>query len=449
MLMAACSSATYLCIFRFAPYVYQYDLSDVAFLSAEFAEELSRYDREKSPVWIEAGAAILSKQYDDEYRLHVFTSRGEELTLPDLDGLTGKNVDDYASCVRTEAVPVALADQTEPYMLMIVQNADKRGQIVEALYRAIPAVSAVIFLTSSIVSLICAKYMTAPIRKMSGIAKQMADMDFSGALDTGRVDEIGVLSDSLNRLSRKLQAALSELRSANRRLQSDVDREKQLERQRLAFFSAASHELKTPITIIKGQLQGMLYQVGRYRDRETYLAQSLEVADTLEKMVREILTVSRLEAPGLDCRKATVDLSALIEERLASHAELFLQRGLTVEKRICPGLCVQGAPPSLRKAVDNLLGNAALYSGAGNCICVHLARESGKICFTIENTGAQIPEEDIPRLFEAFYRVDHSRSRQTGGTGLGLYIVKTILDLHGAEIQIANSSRGVRASIRF
>ena len=103
----------------------------------------------------------------------------------------------------------------------------------------------------------------------------------------------------------------------------------------------------------------------------------------------------------------------------------------------------------LQKVLDNLLGNVATYSGIGNYIFVKLWNELGKIKLTIENTGVHIPNEDIPKLFEAFYRVEQSRNRQTGGTGLGLYIVKTILELHGAEIEIANSAQGVIVSVQF
>ncbi len=126
--------------------------------------------------------------------------------------------------------------------------------------------------------------MTAPIKKVSKLSKQMADTDFSGFCSAGRTDETSVLSDSLNTLSQKLETALSELQEANQKLQADIDMERRLEKQRVEFFAAASHELKTPITIIKGQLQGMLYQVGHYKDWETYLAQSLEITDTLSSV---------------------------------------------------------------------------------------------------------------------------------------------------------------------
>ena len=102
-----------------------------------------------------------------------------------------------------------------------------------------------------------------------------------------------------------------------------------------------------------------------------------------------------------------------------------------------------------QKALDNLLGNAAAYSGAGNQILIKLWKETETTTLTIENTGAYIPDEAISKLFEPFYRVDQSRNRQTGGTGLGLYIVKTILDLHGAKIEITNTIQGVIVSVQF
>lgn len=126
-----------------------------------------------------------------------------------------------------------------------------------------------------------------------------------------------------------------------------------------------------------------------------------------------------------------------------------MQRELTVERFISPDVSVSGDIRLLQKVLDNLLGNAAAYSPAGNRIVVKLWQNGNKVKLTIENTGVHIPDEDIPKLFEAFYRVDQSRNRKTGGTGLGLYIVKTILDLHGATIEIANTAQGVMVSVQF
>ena len=392
---------------------------------------------------------MLADRFDGEFIIRIFNSSGEEVTLPHLDTITGRKVEDFKSGDLSKPYAVSLLDGGEEYSLLIAKNAGKESQVVEALQKSLPILGIVVLVVSVIAAFFYSWYMTAPIKKVSRLSKQMADMDFSGLCSTTRTDEIGVLSISLNTLSQKLGTALSDLQEANQKLQADIDMERQLERQRVEFFSAASHELKTPITIIKGQLQGMLYQVGRYKDRETYLAQSLEVTDNLEKMVQELLTISRLDTPGYAFNPSPIHFDKLIQDRLIANEDLFMQRELTVEKDISPEVCISGDLQLLQKVVDNLLGNAAAYSPAGERIMVNVWQADEKAHLTIENTGVHIPDEDIPKLFEAFYRVDQSRNRQTGGTGLGLYIVKTILDLHGAAIKIENTAQGVKVSVQF
>lgn len=449
LLMVSCCAVTYSCIARFAPYIYSHELSEVEELADMVSVELSCATFEEAKYYISIYCDILSSDYDDEFVFHLFQSSGEEVALRDFDSFTGKGITDYRNIEPAKEYRVRFVDSAEEYVLLLMGNTDKESQVVEALQKSLPILSMIILGISMIAALFYTWYMTKPIKKVSRLSKQMADMDFSGLCPVNRTDEIGVLSHSLNDLSKKLAAALSELREANQKLQADIDKERQLEKRRIEFFSAASHELKTPITIIKGQLQGMLYQVGRYKDRETYLAQSLEVTDTLEKMVQELLTVSRLDAPNYTCSKCSLNLSNLINDRLAAYEDLFMLKNLTVEKSISPEVYISGDMLLLQKALDNLFGNAAAYSGAGNQIIVKLWKKAEKVNLTIENTGAHIPCEDIPKLFEAFYRVDPSRNRQTGGTGLGLYIVKTILDLHGAEIGIANTAQGVIVFVGF
>lgn len=440
---------TCLCIVRFAPYIYSHELSEAEEIADILSIELSYVQFEEAQYLIPAFNDILSSEYDDEFVFHIFQSSGEELALPYLDTFTGKDITDYQNTETTREYSISFADGTNVYTLLLTKNTDKESQVIEALQKSLPILSVIIFAVSVIAAFFYTWYLTKPIIKISQLSKQMSTMDFGGLCPTNRTDEIGVLSHSLNDLSEKLVAALSELQTANQKLQADIDMERQLERQRVEFFSAASHELKTPITIIKGQLQGMLYQVGRYKDREAYLAQSLEVTNTLEKMVQELLTISRLDTPGYSCKKSDIDFSKLVNERLTAYEDLFMQRELTATKSIIPELYISGDIQLLQKVLDNLLGNAATYSGAGNYISVKLWKEFEKVNLTIENTGVHIPDEDIPKLFEAFYRVDHSRNRQTGGTGLGLYIVKTILELHGAEIKIVNSIQGVIVIVQF
>ena len=449
MLMVACCSVTYLCIAHFAPYIYSHDLAEVEELADMLSEELSHIPKEEVQYFIQGYNDILTRQYDNEFAFHLFQNSGKEIALPDINKFTGNKIDDYKSTDTTGEYEISFADSTETYILLLAKNTNKESQVVLALQKTLPILSVTILLVSVIAAFFYTWYMTKPIKKISKLSKQMADMDFSGLCPTNRTDEIGVLSHSLNDLSKKLAAALSELQEANQKLQADIDMERRLEKQRVEFFAAASHELKTPITIIKGQLQGMLYQVGRYKDRETYLAQSLEITDTLGKMVQELLTISRLDTPGYTCKKSNLNLSNLIIDRVTAFEDLFMQKDLTVEQSISPEIYISGDMLLLQKALDNLLGNAAAYSGAGNQIIVRLWKEKEKVNLTIENTGAHIPDEAISRLFEPFYRVDQSRNRQTGGTGLGLYIVKTILDLHGAKIEIANTVQGVIVDLQF
>ena len=449
ILMVACCSVTYLCISHFAPYIYSHDLAEVEELADMLSEELSHIPKEEVQYFIQGYNDILTRQYDNEFAFHLFQNSGKEIALPDINKFTGNKIDDYKSTDTTGEYEISFVDSTETYILLLAKNTNKESQVVLALQKTLPILSVTILLVSVIAAFFYTWYMTKPIKKISKLSKQMADMNFSGLCPTNRTDEIGVLSYSLNDLSKKLAAALSDLQEANQKLQADIDMERRLEKQRVEFFAAASHELKTPITIIKGQLQGMLYQVGRYKDRETYLAQSLEITDTLGKMVQELLTISRLDTPGYTCKKSNLNLSNLINDRLTAFEDLFMQKDLTVEQSISPEVYILGDMQLLQKALDNLLGNAAAYSEAGNQIIVKLWEENEKVNLTIENTGAHIPDEAISKLFEPFYRIDQSRNRQTGGTGLGLYIVKTILNLHEAKIEVTNTLQGVIVSTQF
>ena len=449
VLLATCCGITFLCIAHFAPYVYTHKLEDTDGFLTELQFALSDLPQDEIPHYMQNWNEALAEYTENEFVCHIFQSTGEELALSDLKTSTGKRIEDYENQERAINFEIYLNDETEQYTLLISPNTDKESQVVEALQKSLPILSIIVVSISIIAAFFYTWYMTKPIKEVSAISKKMANMDFSCLCPASRTDEIGVLSGSLNELSQKLSATLSELQEANQKLQADIDMERRLERQRVEFFSAASHELKTPITIIKGQLQGMLYQVGRYKDRETYLAQSLEVTGTLEKMVQELLTISRIETPGYICNKSDFDFSKLINDRLSAYEDLFMQKELIVEKSISLAIYVLGDIQLLQKVLDNLLGNAAAYSEAENRIFVKLWKGTQRINLTIENTGAHIPEEAIPKLFEAFYRVDQSRNRQTGGSGLGLYIVKTILDLHGAEIEIVNTDQGVIVSVEF
>lgn len=353
---------------------------------------------------------------------------------------------DYASRSITIGCGVTFPDMPGEYQVLVVGSVREANQAAAALGRVWPWLAAAILLLSLLAALFYARFITRPIVEISAISQKLSALDFGWRCRENRTDEIGTLAHNLNSLTDRLSAAMTELRAANDALRADICRERELEQARLDFFSAASHELKTPITILKGQLGGMLDGVGRYADRDRWLARSLSVVGRMERLVRELLTVSRLEredAPPVE----TLCLSALTEECVREYAEMFEQRRQQVRQSLPGDVWLAGDAPLLKKAVCSLLSNAVQYSPEGAAIYVTVRREGTNAVLTVENEGAHLNPETIPRLFEAFYRPDPSRNRQTGGSGLGLYLVRTIAGRHGGTCAIQNTGRGVEARL--
>ena len=349
----------------------------------------------------------------------------------------------------TITAEVRFAGQEDSYTLYVTPRMEAENLAVRALAQMAPWILLVLLIFSLLCALVYSRYITRPIVRLSGIAGKMAQLDFQWESGEKRRDEIGRLGHSLDQMARKLSAALTDLEGANRALRGEVERERELDRQRMAFFNAASHELKTPVTILKGQLSGMLEGVGVYQDRDKYLLRSLQTTGRMENLIGEMLAISRMESGAAALRQETVDLSALTAERLQQDGELFRQREQELVSALTPGVLITGDPSLLGRVVGNLLSNAAIYSPQGARIRVWCGFRDGRPALTVENTGARIPEEALPHLFEAFYRTENSRNRSTGGSGLGLYLVKMILDRHGAECAIENTKDGVKVTAQF
>ncbi len=362
-----------------------------------------------------------------------------------------------------------------PYMMIVSGGMQPVNQAMEILREIFPYILGISIVTAVLFALAASLYLTAPIVRLSRTSRKMAALDFEDRYRGKRSDEIGILGRNLNELSASLSSTLNELQSANEKLKSDIEMERETERKRIAFFSAVSHELKTPITILKGHLSGMLQGIGEYRNRDHYLQRSMETTEKMEGMVRELLTVSRIEGSKFTIQET--DIAEQLRQQIADLTELMEEKELELEVDMPDRLNAMVNPPMLEKVFCNLLMNAIRYTpcGGGNQIRVTLRQETEqaaqkdrivqkdqavqedrivqknqtmrkaqKIVCSIENTGADIPKEALPHLFEAFYRVEQSRNRQTGGSGLGLYIVKMILDQHGAEYFIENTEDGVR-----
>ena len=306
-----------------------------------------------------------------------------------------------------------------------------------------------IFFVSILIATLFSLYLARPIVRLSKESKKLSELEFDESLKINRRDEIGTLSSNLNFMSYKLKHTLDDLQTANERLKREMEREREQERQRRNLFASISHELKTPITILKGEIGGMIDQVGAYKDRDSYLESAYGWTETLEKLVSEILTISRLEGEKMRLNLVEFDISALLTEICHTHQSLADNQKISFEQEIDTKLMIKADESQLQIAISNVINNAIFYTQPDHVVAVVLKREEKFATLVVTNTGAHIMEDELKNLFDPFYRVDKSRNRHTGGSGLGLFIVKNILELHGFEYGIENIEEGVQFVIKM
>ncbi len=335
----------------------------------------------------------------------------------------------------------------EKYHLLVFGDRQQTNAVLNSLSRVFPMLGMVTFLAALITAAFYARYVTKPILAISDVSRRMADLKFDVRCLENREDELGILGENLNHLAERLEESLRELHEKNKLLQHDIIRKQQIEQEQMAFFSAVSHELKTPVTILKGQIQGMLYNIGGYKDRDKYLKRSGEVVNSLEEMVQEILEIARIKSKGFSLNMSAVDMKQLIKEVLKDMEDIAIDKGLQLNISLSNIPVINADRSFMKKVLNNLVGNAIKYSEAEANIWIDLYEENKSIVFSVENETSPIPEEEIPKLFEAFYRREQSRNRMSGGSGLGLYIVKMILELHHFQYNFVNTKNGIRMRI--
>lgn len=319
------------------------------------------------------------------------------------------------------------------------------AQSYDILLKLIPFIAVVILLISIIGAVVCSRYYSKPLVNISNVAKRMTTLDMTWKCEVNRKDEIGVLAASLNEMAEQLNSALASLRSANWQLKKDIEREREQEKQRVEFFTAVSHELKTPIAIIKGQMEGMIHQVGPYKDRDTYLRRCLKTTNDMEVLVKEILSAAQMGGSDFHLERTDLDISQMLQKVCQQFRGRMEDKEMELHMDIQPAFHYAGDGRLMEKVFTNVIGNAVAYSPVGATVTVSL--QNG--IFFVENSGIHIAEEDLKQIFTPFYRVDKSRNRNSGGSGLGLYITKTILDHHGIRHSMVNTEDGVRFTAKF
>lgn len=369
----------------------------------------------------------------------LLTGWGERLLI----GYVDEGLD--SGDVFTTTLNVTFADRPVSYTLTVSAPISAGHELTMAFGELLPVLLVIVLFISALGAFICSRILVRPVLEISRISQRMAELDMSWSCDVKSSDELGVLAESLNTMARRLDAAMSSLEDANRQLRADMEQMAAMSKQRRDFFAAASHELKTPITIIKGQIEGMLMGIGRYKDVQGILPETMHEVERMEQLVAEILEITRLEMDGLAGHTGPVDFSSLTRKVVQELMPLAEERAMELGAEISDGVTVTGAEPLLERAVHNIITNALRHSPAGEHAVVVL--RPGRL--TVRNSGVNIPEDELKVLFTPFARVEKSRNKASGGSGLGLYLVKTIIDLHGFTCSIDNDGDGVIFTVEW
>lgn len=299
-----------------------------------------------------------------------------------------------------------------------------------------------VFALIVLLSLVFSRIVSKPILALNSVALRMAKLDFTAKSPMRRNDEIGSLSDSLNSLSETLDRTLKELQQANEQLRTDMENKRQIERMQKEFVSNVSHELKTPLSIVRGFAEGLKDGVGESK-RERYTEVILDETEKMEELVKDLLELTRLESKTIKLKKTTFSIGELMEnvvDKLSHHLQ---EKALKVaivsvnEQEVCADA------PKIEQVLFNIMMNAIRHAVPGSDITVRIDKERGTVRVAIENEGDPIPDDQIAHIWDRFYRTERSRNRKTGGTGLGLAIVKLILELHESRYGVVNTGRGV------
>ena len=313
-------------------------------------------------------------------------------------------------------------------------------------------VGVLLAVVGTLLALWLSRRITEPLRQLTDISVRMKELDFSAKYDGKNHTELDILGRNMNELSQKLEETISALRTANNDLQRDLDRRNRQEEMRQEFLSNVTHELKTPIALIRGYAEGL--QDGIADDPESrsfYLDTIVEESDKMNVIVQKVLQLNQLEFGDNVVAMERFDIVDMISNYLDSASILARQEDVNLQFDRRSPLYVWGDPFMIQEVFQNYYSNALHHveprSQSGSppekVIDIRCDVTGGKARITVFNTGRPIPEDSLPHIWEKFYKVDKARTRAYGGSGVGLSIVKAIMQLHHQAYGAENYDNGV------
>lgn len=298
-------------------------------------------------------------------------------------------------------------------------------------------------LAALIITMVSRK-VTEPIKELTRISERMNHLDFEAKYQGKSKTEIALLGQNINQLSETLETTISELKSANNELLRDIEKKNEIEKMRTEFLSNVSHELKTPIALIQGYAEGLREGVNDDEESRNYYCEVIvDEAQKMNRMVQKLLTLNQLESGNQAISLERFDIIALIRNVLQASLLLCEQKKVQLRMEEYSPIFVWADEYGIEEVFNNYFSNAMNHVDGERIIEVRVAVMEEKVRVSVFNTGMPIPEESIAHLWEKFYKVDKARTREYGGSGVGLSIVKAIMDSMNQNYGVLNYENGV------
>ncbi len=315
--------------------------------------------------------------------------------------------------------------------------------------RTLIAIGILMSIISGIIAMIISKKFTKRILKLNNITKKMSKLDFSEKFEESDTeDEINTLGQNINTMSDKLEATITQLRKNNNELERGIEEKSKIDEMRKKFISDVSHELKTPIALIQGYAEGLLENVNEDEEsRKFYAEVIIDESNKMDKMVKELLELMKLEQEDKSFNDTEFNLTELIKEELRRQTKTIKENKITIDFDENKKIKVYATQEYIEKIVNNYLTNAIKHCKTKEKekkIVIRTEKQkNNKVRLFIYNTGNKIDEEQIDKIWDRFYKIDSSRNRDDGGTGIGLAIVKAIMNNYKNEYGVKNYKNGV------
>ena len=301
-----------------------------------------------------------------------------------------------------------------------------------------------IVILSGLIIMVVTRRITRPISELTELSRKMSDLDFEAKYESKVGNEIDVLGDNFNRMSSQLETTISELKSANNELQRDIEDKIKIDKMRKEFLDNVSHELKTPIALIQGYAEGLKENISDDSEsREFYCDVIMDEASRMNKLVKNLLTLNQLESGKDAVVMERFDIVSLIRGVLQTMNIMIGQKDAKVIFEAEKPVYVWADEFKIEEVVTNYVSNALNHLEGEKEIEIKLQDEDNHVKISVFNTGTPIPEADVPNLWNKFYKVDKARTREYGGSGIGLSIVKAIMESMNQEYGVQNFDNGV------